>query len=81
MAENSPWAEGTVQTTPDLSDLILEIIKLDGWQAGNSMAFVIKLHDDLEALMEMATSTSNAVSHEQAHQTRCVPLILLCTSH
>jgi hypothetical protein len=37
-----PWATlGAVHATPNLATLVSEVIRLDGWQTGNAMAFTI----------------------------------------
>lgn len=52
----APWPTDSVQSTPDLSDLITEVIHIDGWQPGSSISFLVKRHAELESLMEsMAT--------------------------
>lgn len=52
------WQASSEQLTPDLSDLVAEVIQLGGWQPGNSISFVLQQHDDIETLMGMVTTTS-----------------------
>ena len=37
---DEPWGLWTPHSTPDLKDLVQEIVDRDGWQAGNSIAFI-----------------------------------------
>ena len=38
---DEPWGLWTPHRTPDLKDLVQEVVDRDGWQAGNSIAFIL----------------------------------------
>ncbi|MEL6275545.1 MAG: T9SS type A sorting domain-containing protein [Bacteroidota bacterium] len=38
---DEPWGLWTTHRTPDLKELVQEVINRDGWEAGNAIAFII----------------------------------------
>lgn len=46
---DSHWTQGDVYQSPDLSALVNEVVARDGWESGNSLAFILVVLDgDLE---------------------------------
>ena len=51
---NEAWGLWTPHTTPDLSAIVQEIVDRDGWEAGNSIAFVLAGEDQGPSEVENA---------------------------
>ncbi len=51
---NEPWGLWTPHTTPDLSAIVQEIVDRDGWEAGNSIAFILAGEDQGPSEVENA---------------------------
>ncbi len=49
-----PWGLWTPHRTPDLKDLVQEIVDRDGWQSGNSIAFILLGEDQGPSEVENA---------------------------
>lgn len=55
------------QMTPDLSTIVQEIIQLDGWAAGNAMAFVIDGHPNTDGSGALRTYESYDGANTATH--------------
>ena len=51
---DEPWGLWTPHSTPDLSPIVQEIINRDGWESGNSLAFILLGEDQGPSEVENA---------------------------
>lgn len=51
---DEPWGLWTPHTTPDLSAIVQEIVDRDGWETGNSIAFILAGEDQGPSEVENA---------------------------